>query len=84
MRTGRKKPEGKRSNVSEDGCRRMSIWLAALVGMACGALAAALYYLCSQVLRPSPYNILLLGHAPVLMVFGGMAGLLVSAMRNSD
>lgn len=59
-------------------------WRDALAGAACGALAAALYYFYSEATGPSPYNILLIGHAPVFMTFGGMAGLLVWAMRDSE
>lgn len=58
-------------------------WRGAVAGAACGALATALYYIYNEVTSPSPYNIILIGHAPVLMTFGAMAGLLVWAMRDS-
>ena len=59
-------------------------WRGAVAGAACGALATALFYLYHEVTGPSPYNIILIGHAPVFMTFGGMAGLLVRAMRDSQ
>ena len=58
-------------------------WRGALAGAASGALATAIYYVYNEVTSPSPYNAILIGHAPVFMTFGGMAGLLVWAMRDS-
>ena len=59
-------------------------WRDALAGAASGALATALYYFYHEVTNPNPYNIILIGHALVFMNFGGMAGLLVWAMRDSE
>lgn len=58
-------------------------WRGGMAGAACGALATALYYLYHEATNPNPYNVILVGHAPVFMTFGGMAGLLVWAMRDS-
>jgi hypothetical protein len=69
--------------MGESSGNNTGAWRAALAGMACGALATVLLYLYFQVRHPTPYNALLFGYAPVLMVFGGMAGLVYSAMRDS-
>jgi hypothetical protein len=66
------------------GNNRRGAWRGALAGVACGVLATVLYFLYYQVTSPSPYNIIFLIYAPVFMTFGGMAGLLVWAMRDSE
>ena len=69
--------------TDELGNNRWGAWLGALAGVACGVLATVLYYLYVELTDPHPYNVLLIFHAPVFMALGGMAGLLVWAMRDS-
>jgi hypothetical protein len=69
--------------TGERGNNSRGAWSAALAGVACGALGTALNFVYCQVTDPSPYDILILFYSPVSMTFGGMAGLLVWAMRDS-
>ena len=69
--------------LGERGNKSRGVWGAAVAGVGCGALGTALYFVYSELTEPSPYNVLLLIYAPVFMTFGGMAGLLVWAMRGS-
>jgi hypothetical protein len=48
-------------------------------------LAALLYWLYFELTRPNTYNLLfLLAYGPVLMIFGGMAGLVFAATRDPE
>ena len=69
--------------MGELGNNRRGAWRGALAGVACGVLATVLYYVYYQLTDPHPYNAFLIFQAPVFMTFGGMAGLLVWAMRDS-
>ena len=71
--------------MGDGGSRRWSGWRGCLVGMGCGALAALLYWLYFEIARPNPYSLIFIfTYGPVLMIFGGMAGLVFAAARDPD
>jgi len=71
--------------MCDDGKKKKQIsWRAIIAGMIVGALIPVPVYFYFEITHPNPYNVFYIFYSPVLMVFGGMAGLLISAFSNSD